>query len=90
MNNGSYSVEFKVKAGLAGFVIVFLVLAAVVGHTLNWSLLAIVTLLFFLVLSTMLGGVASVGFLALIHYAGKRLRAKHQHGGIRCKFNAAQ
>ncbi|AEF02087.1 sensor histidine kinase [Alteromonas naphthalenivorans] len=48
MNNGSYSVEFKVKAGLAGFVIVFLVLAAVVGHTLNWSLLAIVTLLFFL------------------------------------------
>lgn len=56
MNNGSYSVEFKVKAGLAGFVIVFLVLAAVVGHTLNWSLLAIVTLL----------------FSCLIHYVGRR------------------
>ncbi len=48
MNNGSYSVEFKVKAGLAGVVVIFLGLAAFIGLTLNWSLLAIFTLLFFL------------------------------------------
>jgi two-component system nitrogen regulation sensor histidine kinase NtrY len=48
LNNASYSVEFKVKAGLAGVVVIFLGLAAFIGLTLNWSLLAIFTLLFFL------------------------------------------
>lgn len=46
MNNESYSLEFKVKAALTGLVVVFLLLAAFIGHTLNWSLLAIFTLLF--------------------------------------------
>jgi len=48
LNNESYSIEFKVKAVLVGLVVVFLLLAAFIGHTLEWSLLAIFTLLFFL------------------------------------------
>ncbi len=48
MNNGGYSVEFKIKAMLTGVVLAFLLLVAVVGYALNWSILAIATLVFFL------------------------------------------
>lgn len=48
MSNMTNSVELKIKAALTGFVIVFLVLAALLAHAWQWSFLGIFTLVFLL------------------------------------------
>jgi nitrogen fixation/metabolism regulation signal transduction histidine kinase len=48
LNNGRYSTESKIKLTLCCLVITLLGLAAAIGVLLDWSFLAILTLLFFL------------------------------------------